>query len=71
MFVGYEVVLTLGSTLAKFNNAVEHLWHILKREVEESKASNIHRRCDVIMKERERIQVETRAALVNFQVHRS
>ena len=32
-------------------NPIEHLWGILKREVEERKVSNIHKLCDVIMGE--------------------
>ncbi len=46
-------------------NPIEHLWSILKRKVEESKVSNIHQLCDVVMEEWKRTPVVTCEALVN------
>ncbi len=47
-------------------NSIEHLWHILKRKVEERKVSNIHQLRDVVMEEWKRTPVATCEALVNF-----
>ncbi len=44
-------------------NPIEHLWGILKWEVEECKVSNIHQLCDVIMWKR--TPVANCEALVN------
>ncbi len=41
------------------------LWDILKQKMEESKASNIHQLCDVIMEEWKRTPMATCEALVN------
>ncbi len=46
-------------------NPIEHLWGILKREVDERKVSNIHQLRDVIMEEWKRTPVATCEALVN------
>ncbi len=51
-------------------NPIEHLWGILKRNVEERKVSNIHQLCDVIMEEWKRTPVETCEALVNSMTNR-
>ncbi len=40
-------------------NPIEHLWGILKWKVEESKVSNIHQLCDVIMEEWKRTLVNS------------
>ncbi len=46
-------------------NPIVHLWGILKRKVEEHKASNIHQLCDVVKEEWKRTPVSTCEALVN------
>lgn len=51
-------------------NAIEHLWVTLKRKVEESKFSNVHRLHGVIMEERKRNLVEHCEALMNSRPKR-
>ncbi len=51
-------------------NPIEHLWGILKRKVEESKVSNIHQLCDVVVEEWKRTPVATCEALVNVMPKR-
>ncbi len=46
-------------------NPIEHLWGILKQNVEERKVSNIHQLCDVVMEEWKRTSVANCEALVN------
>lgn len=52
-------------------NPIEHLWVTLKRKVEESKSSNVHRLHDVVMDERKRNLVERCEALVNSRPKRA
>ncbi len=51
-------------------NPIEHLWGILKWEVEERKFSNIHHPRDVVMEEWKRTPVATCEALVNSMPER-
>ncbi len=51
-------------------NPIEHLWGILKRNVEERKVFNIHQLRDVLMEEWKRTPVATCEALVNSMVKR-
>ncbi len=46
-------------------NPIEHLWGILKRQVEEHEVSNSHQPCDVIMEKWKRTLVATCEALLN------
>ncbi len=46
-------------------NPIEHLWGILKCNVEERKVSNIHQLCDVVVEEWKRTPAGTCEALVN------
>ena len=51
-------------------NPIEHLWGILKREMEERKDSNIHQLLDVVMNGQKRVPVATCEALVNYMPKR-
>ncbi len=51
-------------------NPIEHLWGILKRNVEERKVSTIHQLSDVVMEEWKRTPVATCEALVNSMLKR-
>ena len=51
-------------------NPIEHLWSILKQQVEEHKVSNTHQLHDVVIEEWRRIPVTTFEALVSSRSKR-